>query len=622
MSLKSILPILIISIYLFGCSTNKEFNKPTIEKQPESIDLVAETLLISEEDQAKIKKNINTLRSIYNNALNNIDSGNFDLAEEQFEKALTIISNNEIKSEEIYKNNDEYEEIVDLLLEDYKEFMNKRVGYSEKSKTTKSDIEKTDKVTEKSSYHPSFPLEVNDRVNYYIKYYQGRGRKYFTLWLGRKSKYEKLIYDILRSEGLPDDLIYLAMVESGFNTKAHSRARAVGIWQFISSTGRLYGLEINNYVDERKDPLKSTRAAAKHLKHLYADFGDWYLAMAGYNVSKSKVKRAIKRYKTRNFWKLRSLPRETRNHIPKIIAAAIISKNPEKYGFENINHQKPLQYEEVHIDKCIDLAEAAKCAKTDYLTMKDLNSELVTWFTPPYHDGYNLKIPKNTRKIFLKNYAEVPDNKKVSRVVHTVRIGETLSYIARKYHTSIHNIKSVNTLRSIHRLSIGQKLIIPVPPRYEIALMNKKTRTYSRKTPYIPKDKENYQKVIYTVKKGDTLGEIAEIYNTRANNIRRWNSLSYSSYIYPKQKLTIWVKKYQQQLTLNNSNKQNTNLTLNNKNSRETGTGMVHIVRKGETLWSISKIYNVSLNLLLQFNRKNKRSIIKPGEKIIIPDFD
>ena len=500
--------------------------------------------------------------------------------------------------------------------------MNQKVISAEKAKTEISERDKTVEESKPAS-SPGFALVVNSRVNNYIKYYQGRGRKYFTLWLERKSKYEDLILDILRSEGLPDDLIYVAMVESGFNTRAHSRASAVGIWQFISSTGRLFGLQINNYIDERRDPVKSTKAASKFLKYLYSDFGDWYLAMAGYNVSKGKVKRAMIRYKTKDFWKLQSLPRETRNHIPKIIAAAIISKNPEKYGFKNINNQKPLQYEEVHIDKCIDLAEAAKCANVDYLVMQDLNSELREWFTPPFPEGYNLKIPVNRKEMFFKNYAKLPDDLKISRISHIVRSGETLSYIARRYRTSIYNIKSINNLRNIHKLSIGQKLIIPVPPRSALALRN--TNNYTNTRPlqntmsYIPANKEGNEKVTYVVRKGDTLGEIAENYNTRASNIRRWNSLSYYSYIYPKQKLTMWVKKQDTQLALNSAVNQSRNLAMNEMNGE---SGKVHIVRKGDTLWGISKIYSISLNLLLKSNRKSKRSVIKPGERIIIPVLD
>ncbi|MCK4967223.1 LysM peptidoglycan-binding domain-containing protein, partial [bacterium] len=357
------------------------------------------------------------------------------------------------------------------------------------------------------------------------------------------------------------------------------------------------------------------------LKRLYNEMDDWYLSMAAYNYSKRKLVRAMKRYKTRDYWKLKTIPRETRNHIPKIIAAAIISKNPSAYGFKNIKYMSPVEFEEVHIDKCIDLAVASKCAKVDYLKLKDLNPELRTWFTPPYPGGYTLKIPKGRKKIFKKNYAAVPDNLKVSKVVHRVRRGETLSIIARRYHTTIHNIKSVNSLRSIHRLSIGQKLVIPAPPQSEIAYRTKTQKT--RRTSYspVPQNKEDYEKVIYKIRKGDTLSEIAENYKTSSTRLRRWNNLTYKRFIHPGQELTIWVKK-----GLKPSNgilNFGTDVTYAMEPGKAKNSGgRTYFVKRGDTLWKIAMDHGIKLNTLLRQNKKSKRSIIKPGERIIIPAVD
>ena len=416
MTIKKFLIILILSNYLWGCSSSEILNKPDIKNTPSNIEIISTDYQNFQDEQTDLKGDIETLRNLYKNALNSINSGDIKKTKELFEQALTIISNNEIKFTDVYGDNEDYNEIVDVILEDYKNFMNEKVRYAKKPDAELSESDKLHKTIEASENDKNIPIVVNSRVNYYIKYYQGKGRKYFVLWLERMGKYKPLIEDILRKEGLPEDLVYLAMVESGFNPKAYSRARAVGMWQFISSTGRAYGLRIDSYVDERKDPIKSTEAAARFIKDLYYEFKDWYLAMASYNVSKSKVTRAIRIYKSRNFWDLKSLPTETKNHIPKFIAAAIIAKNPEKYGFINISYQMPFKYEEVHIDKCIDLTVAAKCAQTDYLTIKELNPELNVWFTPPYPDGYTLKIPPNKKEIFLKNYAKVPDDLKIARV--------------------------------------------------------------------------------------------------------------------------------------------------------------------------------------------------------------
>jgi len=624
MTIKKFLIILILSNYLWGCSSSEILNKPDIKNTPSNIEIISTDYQNSQDEQTNLKGDIETLRKLYKNALASIDSGDINKSQELFEQALTIISNNEIKSANIYKN-DDYNEIVDIILEDYKDFMNEKVRYAKKPDPELSESDKLHETIEPSEYNQStdkiIPIVVNSRVKKYIKYYQGKGRKYFVLWLERMGKYKPLLEDILRKEGLPEDLVYLAMVESGFNPKAYSRARAVGIWQFISSTGRVYGLRIDSYVDERKDPVKSTKAASRFLKRLHYEFKDWYLAMAAYNVSKSKVTRAIRIYKSRNFWDLKSLPTETKNHIPKFIAAAIIAKNPEKYGFRNINHQIPFKYEEVHIDKCIDLTVAAKCAQTDYLTMKELNPELNVWFTPPYPDGYTLKIPPNKKEIFLKNYAKVPDDLKITRIIHNVKRGETLSFIARKYHTTIYNIKSVNSLKSIHRLSIGQKLLIPAPPPIEVALKNNQINK-QKKVTYTPENTKGLEKITYVVKKGDTLGEIAEFYNTRASNLRKWNSLSYRSYIYPNQKLTLWLP---QRSAVNDIYNQDENVVLNIDQFNEKNgvkAGKIYTVKKGDTLWGIAKIFDINLNSLLTFNKKSKKSIIKPGEKIIIPHLD
>jgi len=625
MNMKKFLIILILSNCLWGCSSNKTLNKPDIKNTPSNIQTISTNYQNSQDEQSNLKDDIKTLRKLYKNALSSINSGDINKSQKLFEQALTIISNNEIKSTEIYENHDDYNEIVDVILEDYKNFMNEKVRYDKKSEQELSESDKLYKTIEPSEYNQStsknIPIVVNSRVKKYIKYYQGEGRKYFVQWLERMGKYKPLIEDILRKEGLPEDLVYLAMVESGFNPKAYSRARAVGIWQFISSTGRVYGLRIDSYVDERKDPIKSTEAATRFIKNLYHEFKDWYLTMASYNVSKNKVTRAMRIYKSRNFWDLKSLPTETKNHIPKFIAAAIIAKNPEKYGFRNINYQKPFKYEEVHIDKCIDLTVAAKCAQTDYLTIKELNPELNVWFTPPYPDGYTLKIPPHKKETFLKNYAKVPDDLKITRIIHNVRRGETLSLIARKYHTTINNIKSVNSLKNIHKLSIGQKLLIPAPPPIEVALKNNQ-KYKQKKVAYTPKNTKGLEKITYVVKKGDTLGEIAEFYNTRASNLRKWNSLSYRSYIYPNQKLTLWLP---QRSALNKAYNQDENMALDiDQISQKNGVKArkIYTVKKGDTLWEIAKIFDVNLNSLLKFNQKSKKSIIKPGEKIIIPHLD
>ncbi|HFB67795.1 MAG TPA: LysM peptidoglycan-binding domain-containing protein, partial [Calditrichae bacterium] len=353
------------------------------------------------------------------------------------------------------------------------------------------------------------PLVLNRQVESAIKYFTTtrRGRRVFSVWLKRAGRYEKLIRSILREEGVPEELFYLAMIESGLNPNARSYARAVGIWQFIGSTGRAYGLRYSWWYDERRDPVKSTRAAARHLKDLYDRFGDWYLALAGYNFSPRKIEYRLRRYKVSRYWDLPRLPRQTRNYVPTFIAAAIIAKNPEKYGF-NVTPDPPLEFDTVMVRETVDLNIVAQCVSSTFSTIKELNPELLRWCTPPDRKEWVLKIPKGTREQFLTEYAKIPDNKKFTYIRHRIRFGETLSTIARRYGVSMSVIKRFNKLRGT-RIRAGSSLIIPVPQNRDYYRYVRKNST-RRRTRKIVKNVPGRKKVVYTVKPGDTLWDIAQ----------------------------------------------------------------------------------------------------------------
>lgn len=433
------------------------------------------------------------------------------------------------------------------------------------------------------------PLVVNDKVKKAIKFFQGSGRKPFELWLERYGKYGSVFEGILKKESLPDDLVYVAMIESGFNPKAYSWARAVGPWQFIYSTGKLFGLERNWWYDERRDPIKSTYAAITYLKGLYYDFGDWYLALAGYNCGERRVERAMKLHQTGDFWQLPTLPRQTRNYVPTFIAAALISKNPKDYGFDPI-FDDPWEYDVVTVEECVDLNIAAKCVRSNVNELKALNPELRRWCTPPDVDHYPLRVPKGTASRFQEEYAKIPKGKKTSWVHYRIRRGETLSVIARKYHTSVSAIMTANRLRSRHRIKAGKVLLIPVPASEYYA------QRASRK-----EKKPGYKKVVYRVKRGDTLGEIAEDYHTRASNIRRWNNMRYGQFIYPGQKLVLWIS-------------QGRDVERGSDGSGE----LVYVVKKGDTLWSIARAYRVDVEALRKQNGLGAKGVIKPGDRLKI----
>lgn len=456
----------------------------------------------------------------------------------------------------------------------------------------------------------SIPLIINRRVELALQYFQTKGRKIFTIWLTRLGKYENLIRNTLKEEGLPQELLYLSMIESGFNPRAYSYARASGLWQFIYATGSHYGLRADWWFDERRDPTLSTKAAAEHLQDLYDRFGDWYLAMAGYNYSPGKLQSHINRYNTRDFWQLKRIPRQTRNYIPTFIAASLIAKDPNKYGFY-IEKATPVEFDTVMISDCVDLEIIANCVNSDFAEIKNLNPAVKRWCTPPNVKNFTVNLPKGTKELFKKEYANIPDDKKITYKRHKIRSGETLSEIASRYSTSISVLKNTNGLRG-NRIRAGKYLVIPVAQNEKyyktfkpVAYKSYKKKA-KRRSPV--KNVNGHRKINYIVKKGDTLGDIAELYNTRASKIRYWNGLSYGRHIYPKQILAIWVPDTNPIPKVISEDVKSHNLAVN-----ET----YHIVENGDTLWDIAQKYNTSIREIKKLN-KLRSNRIKPGERLII----
>ena len=377
------------------------------------------------------------------------------------------------------------------------------------------------------------PLVRNKQVDQFITYFTtAKGRKQFAIWMKRYEEYKDLILPILKKHEMPEELMVLAMIESGLNPKAYSRANASGMWQFIYSTGKNYGLKRDWYIDERRDPIKATGAACEYLKDLNEQFDNWYLALAAYNCGSGRISRASKLHQTYDFWQMHSLPRESRNYIPYYLAAAIIAKEPEKYGF-TIPKVKPFSYEEVVLEHSADLAVLSRVAGIKVKTLRKYNPELRQSATPA-DNPYLLKLPKGKKEQFLERWNSIPESERFAPqfIVHRVRYGESLWTISKKYGASIHDIAAVNKIRNRHKIKVGNKLKVP--------LKGGVLRTWGTKDNGGP---SGHYKVTYKVKRGDTLGQIAEDYKSKASKIRRWNGLKYgSSLIYPGQKLKIWVK--------------------------------------------------------------------------------
>lgn len=341
------------------------------------------------------------------------------------------------------------------------------VIYSELSKRQRALLQKYRIPTNTHSLGGvkfDIPMTVNDRVTYWIDYFtNGSGRKHYARYLSRSTRFVPTQLRILKEVGVPRDLIFLSMIESGFNTHAYSTAAASGLWQFIRSTGRLYGLDSDYWVDERRDPEKATLAAANHLKDLYGEFGDWYLAFAAYNAGSGKVRRAIAGVGSNNFWDLaRSsyLRQETKDYVPKLLAAAIIGKSPEKYGFDDVIFQDPIAVDKVTVTSPTDIEVIAECAGVDADLIRLINPELVRNMTPPDRSRYQLNVPRGTASTFERKYARLSPSERLKNVQYIARSGDTLRSIAAENGVSVANLTNANPGLG-HRLNSGQTVIIP-----------------------------------------------------------------------------------------------------------------------------------------------------------------
>jgi len=374
------------------------------------------------------------------------------------------------------------------------------------------------------------PIEINDRVLGFLEYYQnGRGRGAMEVGLERVGRYQPMIERILKEEGVPLDLIYLCQAESAFEPRALSRAAAKGMWQFISSRGKEYGLRQTWWIDERSDPEKSTRAAARHLKDLYQEFGDWYLAMAAYNSGPVRVQRALEKTGADNFWTLaekRALPKETINYVPNILALTIIGKNPSKYGF-SVNSAPSVETDRVSVDKATDLRVIAEAIDVPIEELRALNTHLLRWTTPPDDPDFQLILPKGYADKFKDQIASLPEAKRIIVREHVVKKGETIGAIAKKYGVTTAQISQANNFGKTPVLRVGQTLAIPISGVTPPTLASSSDRPARTQTAAKPAAATTASKSTwYTVRAGDTLGKIATRFNTTVEKLKSWNHLT------------------------------------------------------------------------------------------------
>ncbi len=464
------------------------------------------------------------------------------------------------------------------------------------------------------STHSDLPLMMTDQVAGYINYFSNRGRGTIERALARSGRYEDMIRRTFKEEGVPQDLIYLAQAESGFHPLAVSRAGARGMWQFMASRAHGYGLERSWWVDDRQDPEKATRAAAHHLKDLYDEFGDWYLAMAAYNSGPGTVQSAVKRTGYADFWELYRrdvLPKETRNYVPIILAVTIMAKNPDQYGLDDGGEGKADFVRRGEDRLSVDLRLVAECVDATASDLQDLNPSLLR-LTTPKDQEFELHVPAGSAAKFQTAVASIPVDKRVWWRYHKVQAGETLASIARTYHTEPKSIAQANDLDD-DALAPESRLIIPIAPGKQ-----SDSTTYSRAI------------TRYKIRKGDTVETVAENFGVPANMIRTWNRLKGSSLAGRKTLLVhlpVSPGAGEPRVASKRSSAGRISAVKATSNSRqrpaqqaegrkESAAVVHHKVKEGETLYSIATSYRTTVSALRQANRNI--ATLRPGMIIVV----
>ncbi len=576
-----------------------------------------------------------------------------------------------------------------------------------------------------------YEVVINHRVLAWIDLYLGKARDTFNRSLKRSGRYLAMARRIFAEEGVPQDLCFLGHVESGFRHNARSPARALGLWQFMRGTARNYGLRCDGYVDERLDPEKATRASARYLRDLYDEFQDWYLALASYNTGEGKVRRAVRRTDSRDFWEIartRYLVNETRNFVPAILAATILAKSPGAYGFtEEI--EPPLEYDTVTVDTPTDLRIVARCVNAPLTEIQDLNPALLLLQTPPDDSSFTVHVPKGTAEQFAEAFAKIPpeqrlvfhrhmvhrgetlghlarrygttvraiqdanrmgrstliregktlripsrgmtgtylaDLERTSATKHTVRRGECLALIAQRYGLHTRELQDANAIRDAGRIYAGQVLVIPPSPRSRAARAaaaaaapgealaarssasdvtpsvpdldaagadvvpasgadggpadghadGLRAQNTSHSLGRVPSTKHIVEQAreeirrqqaeaassipvtrVHVVRRGDTLSEIAHRYRVRISDLRRWNGLGRGHLIYPGQEILV------------------TDPGVHGS-PPPAGQARQHVVRRGESLWTIAQRYGVRVGDLASWNGLGRSATIYPGQKL------
>lgn len=546
--------------------------------------------------RSDIREALGESESYYTDGVIYYQQNSLDSSQAAFEAALLVLSELEFDAEYFPTEAQWMETLLKEIESDYRlTLMTSGVLYSEGSaaafRDLFSDIKNFKDLKESGKFHHfekdsvvyDVPIVFNEKVENSLAYLQTVAHDTFEKYLSRSGRYMPLMEQILREEGIPHDIVYLPLIESGFNPHAYSYARAVGFWQFIYATGKRYGMKRNWWYDERRDFEKSTRAAARYLKDLHDEFDSWELALASYNGGEGRVRREIRKRKTRDFWKLKLL-KQTRNYVPLFMAAVIIAKQPEKYGFFP-TYEKPISWETVEVSKCMTFGNISAKSGISVVDLELLNPELLRGATPPNYKNYKLKVPVGTKDKLLAAYAEIPSEKNTNWVRHRIRRGETVSTIARKYGVSMSSIIAANDIKRPYRIYSGHTLMVPTTKG--------SGKIYSSRGSNVVPNGSGF----YHVKRGETLWEISRAHNVSLSSLKKANSLT-SNRIYPGRKLIIPGKKGNQRNAKSSNN--------------------VYIVKRGDSLSKMAKKFGVPVKAIKKLNRL-KSNTIYPNMKLKIP---
>ena len=593
--------ILVLALVAGGCGSAKmktTFNKPAEAPAP----VVAKTP-VNPVDQA-----IASAKERFFQGEQELNLGHLEKAKQEFDASLDILMSYQASHDQSTQIQAVIDELSEKIFAHEMAALREGDGFTERSlepamiddlknidtfppadAQTKNEVQQELKTV---TY--DIPVEVNDTVLSFISIFQNSRRKEFVGGLVRSGRYLNLMKQIFQEEGVPQDLVYTALIESSFKSNAYSHARAKGFWQFISGTAKRYDLRMDWWVDERSDFERSTRAAARYLKDLYGMFGDWYLALAGYNTGENNIVYGIRQTGYTNFWDLyntRYMRQETKNYVPAILAGMIIAKDPQKYGFTEVPDE-PLEFDQVNVNYAVDLRLVAECTGSSFEEVKQLNPELNRFTTPPKNNEYILRVPKSTKETFLTEISSVPVDKRITWRKHEVKTGDSLTSIAANYHTSVNSISAVNSFDSGTQLSVGQKLIIPIGRSSEA--------TSSRSSQTITTGSKKY----YSVRKGDTLSKIASKYQVSVDQLSAWNGFSNGSLLKPGDSMIVrYVPTKVESVSAPNSSK--------------VATKIVYRVKRGDTLFQIASNYDTDVDSIRKWNNLNSRNIY-PGDKLTI----